>query len=108
MGEKPINASYIAQAWAHSHEEDTVTTTVYRPANFQFPPSRGRKGFHLDPSGTVTFRNPSPTDQSVTSIGTWKLSGERLELSPNGESTQILNIESVDPDRLVVQKVRPR
>jgi hypothetical protein len=101
---KQIDASHLAQAWLHSHEEDTATTTVYRPAQFPFPPSRGRKGFHLQPGGTLTARKPGPTDQTLTTAGTWKLAGDQLELSPHDEGTQTLCIESVEPDRLVVQK----
>ena len=105
MSIKAIDVSHLAQAWLHSHEEDTATTTVYRPAKFPFPPSRGRKGFHLQPGGTMTVRKPGPTDQTMTAAGTWKLSGEKLELSPQGEGRQILRVESVEPDRLVVQKM---
>ena len=104
MSKKTIDVSHLAQAWLHSHEEDTATTTVYRPAKYPFPPSRGRKGFHLQPDGTLTARKPGPTDQTVTSAGTWKLEGEQLELSPQGSGAQTLCIESVEPDRLVVQK----
>jgi hypothetical protein len=104
MNSNAIDVSHVAQAWVHSHEEDTATTTVYRPANFPFPPSRGRKGFHLQPGGTMTARNPGPTDQTVIANGRWKLAGDQLELSPQGEGAQVLRIESVEPDRLVVQK----
>lgn len=104
MSSQRIDVTHLAQAWLHSHEEDTATTTVYRPAKFPFPPSRGRKGFHLHPGGTLTARKPGPTDQTLSAAGTWRLSGEKLELSPQGERTQILSIESVEPDRLVVQK----
>jgi hypothetical protein len=101
---KAIEVSHLAQAWVHSHEEDTATTTVYRPVNFPFPPSRGRKGFHLQQDGTLTSRKPGPTDQTLIAPGTWKVAGQQLELSPQGEDKQILCIESVKPDRLVVQK----
>jgi hypothetical protein len=104
VSNKTIDVSHVAQAWVHSHEEDTATTTVYRPAKFPFPPSRGRKGFNLQPGGILTARKPGPTDQTVIATGTWKLIGEQLELSPQGEGTQILCIKSVEPDRLVVQK----
>src|SRR5882724_5737814 len=104
MSSKKIDVSHLAQAWVHSHEEDTATTTVYRPAKYPFPPSRGRKGFHLQPGGTLTARAPGPTDQTVTSGGTWKLAGQELELSPQGGGTQILKIEALEPERLVVQK----
>jgi hypothetical protein len=104
MRRAKIEASHVAQSWLHSHEEDTATTTVYRPAGFPFPPSRGRRGFHLQPGGILAARNPGPTDQPVTTAGTWKLTGDQLELSPQGGGTQKLRIESVDADRLVVRK----
>jgi hypothetical protein len=104
MSRKPIDVRHLAQAWVHSHEEDTSTTTVYRPAGFPFPPSRGRKGFHLQPDGTLIARHPGPTDRTETAAGTWKLTGDQLELSPEGEPSQTLCIESVEPDRLIVQK----
>ncbi len=105
MSSKPIDESHLAQAWVHSHEEDTATVTVYRPANFPFPPSRGRKGFHLQPGGILTARKPGPTDQTVTATGKWKLAGEHLEIAARGEGTRILSIDSVQPDRLVVRKI---
>jgi hypothetical protein len=103
MSGKTIDVSHLAQAWVHSHEEDTATTTVYRPAKFPFPPSRGRKGFRLLPDGTMSTRRPGPTDQTERGTGTWKLVGDQLELSPDGEEPEVLCIELVEPDRLVVQ-----
>jgi hypothetical protein len=108
MSNKTIDVSHLAQAWVHSHEEDTETTTVYRPAKFPFPPSRGRKGFHLQPDGSLTIRGPGPTDRVVSATGTWKVLDDQLELSSKAEGTQILRIESVQPDRLVVQKTSTR
>ena len=103
MSSKAFDPSQLAKAWLHSHEEDTGTSIVYRPANFPFRPSRGRKGFHLRPDGTLTFRQPGAADQTETADGTWKLEGENLELVAPG-CTQTLCIESLEPDRLVVSK----
>jgi len=108
MSSKKIDVSLLAQEWVHSHEEDTATTRVYRPARFPFPPSRGRRGFHLQPGGTLTARKPGPTDRTVVAAGRWKLRDERLELSPQGEDAQILHVESLEPDRLVVKKIPVR
>lgn len=49
-------------------------------------------------------RKPGPTDRTMKSDGTWKLSENHLELSPQGGSTQSLTLALVEPDRLVVQK----
>jgi hypothetical protein len=103
MESKAFDLSQLAQAWLHSHEEDTATSTVYRPAKFAFRPSRGRKGFHLRADGSLTCRQPGAADQTETADGTWNLEGKNLELAgPDG--TQTLAIESLEPDRLVVSK----
>ena len=104
MSGKKIDEALLAQAWVHSHEEDTPKTMVYRQAAYRFPPARGRKGFELQPGGTLILRKPGPTDQPVAAAGTWRLTGDQLELAPQGGGTQTLTIESVEPDRLAVQK----
>ena len=103
MSSEALEKSQLTKAWLHCHEEDTPTSTVYRPAEFPFGPSRGRTGFHLRPDGTMTFRQPGATDQTETTGGTWKLEGDNLELAGRG-SSQNFRIESLGPDRLVVSK----
>jgi hypothetical protein len=104
MSSIKIDVAHLAKAWVHSHEEDTATTSVYRPANYPFPPARGREEFYLQPDGTLAAGRPGPTDQTLTAAGTWRLAGNELELAPQGESAQNLCIESIEPDRLVVKK----
>jgi hypothetical protein len=103
MSSKALDMSHLAKVWLHSHEEDTATSTVYRPAEFPFRPSRGRKGLNLRRDGSLTFRQPGAADQTETTDGTWKLDGDNLELAAPG-NTQTLCIESLEPDRLVVSK----
>ena len=88
--------------WVHSHEEDSPTTLVFRPAAWDFPPSRGRTGFELRPDGTYTGSEPGPTDAPAESQGTWTLEGDRLVLSSDGDRS--FEIESAEPDRLVVRR----
>ncbi len=105
MSNQKFDVSHLTQHWLHSHEEDTPTSTVYRPAKFSFPPSRGRKGFDLKPDGTLIAKKPGATDQTETRAGTWKLVDNKLQLSVGGDApAQTLSIESVEPNRLVVVK----
>ena len=53
-------------------------------------------------------RKPGPTDRTMKSEGTWKLSENQWELSPQGGSPQSLTLALVEPDRLVVQKASTR
>jgi hypothetical protein len=95
------------QRWLHSHEEDTATERVYRPAAHPFPPSRGRTGFELRPDRTCTRIGIAARDGSSETGCTWSYAddGEPVAtLSLEGGGSQVLRIVSVDADRLVVRK----
>ena len=107
MKKKQSIQEVLQQHWVHSHEEDTGTEMVFRPATFKFPPSRGRRGFELKPDGTLVDYGIAPTDGPQATRGTWELEdGNRLVLHPSSPSqpVRILPIASVDEDRLVVKK----
>lgn len=96
----------LARRWLHSHEEDTPTERVYRPADYAFPPSRGRMGFELKPGGTCVRIGISPRDGSTEQHCTWKVGRGReptLTLEAGGQREE-LRVVSVDADRLVVRK----
>jgi hypothetical protein len=99
---KELNRNALVGRWMHSHEEDTDAHTVFRPATFAFPPSRGRKGFELRSDGSMTSFGVGPTDRRESSEGKWKLSGEELTLE--GDERKSHKIASVDKEKLVVQK----
>lgn len=97
----------LLQTWIHSHEDDTATERVYRPAGYAFPPSRGRTGFELRPDRTFTRIGISPRDGSTRTDGTWEYeeNDERvLTLSPSAGQREIVRIMSVAPDRLLIMK----
>jgi len=97
----------LQQHWVHSHEEDTDTEMVFRPASFAFPPSRGRRGFELKPGGVLVEVGPSPADRKQRSEGAWRLEdGNCLAFCdrPGAPPRRVLHIASLAPDRLVVKK----
>lgn len=104
---KDADREALQQRWLHSHEEDTETEMVYRPASFSFPRSRGRTGFELRPNQTLVDVGIAPTDRPRELAGTWDLEGDEsksLLLRPAGSAPRKLSIVSVAPDRLVVRK----
>ena len=106
MKRKP-SQEVLCQHWIHSHEEDTASEIVFRPANFKFPPSRGRKGFELKAKGVLVATGIGPTDRPVETQGKWKLesAGRLVFYSTSGpEPTRVMDISSVDKDRLVIKK----
>jgi hypothetical protein len=96
----------LHRRWIHSHEEDTATEIVYRPATFNFPRSRGRKGFELKPDGTLADVGIGPTDRPSETTGTWRIEHDKIACYRAAESTpfRVMQIASVDEDHLVVTK----
>jgi hypothetical protein len=96
----------VRQRWVHSHEEDTDKEMVFRLADFQFPPSRGRRSFELKPDGNLVEGRIGPADRPLETQGTWELDDDdRLVLRPEASETpHIMQIASVDEDRLVIEK----
>lgn len=109
MENKEILEKKIQQSWIHSHEEDTENEMVFRPADFDFPLSRGRAGFELKPDHKLVELNIAPTDAYEEEAGSWdlQLSGENdltLELNTESSAPRKLQVKSVEEDRLVVEK----
>lgn len=96
----------LQNRWLHSHEEDTATDTVYRPASYAFPRSRGRQGFELHADRSLIEIGIAPADGAQESPGTWALNGSLLQLFGSSSRTPVREMEivSVDDDRLVVKK----
>lgn len=92
--------------WVHSHEEDTATERVYRPAEFPFPPSRGRTGFDLKPDHRCTAFEIAPADGSEEYSATWELDADdRLTIyDDRRRPVRVLQVVAVDAERLVVRK----
>jgi len=96
----------LQRRWVHSHEEDTDKEMVFRPAAFEFPRSRGRRSLELKPDGSLVEGGIGPTDRPVETQGTWELENDtRLVLRPDpSETPRLMQIASVDEDRLVIEK----
>ena len=102
-----IEKGALPQRWVHSHEEDSDTEMVYRPASYKFPPSRGRSSFELRPDGTVLESSPGPSDRSEHSQGTWRLDAGKnlvIDQGSGGQGSRVLKLVSAGRDRLVVKK----
>ena len=102
-----ISADFLNQHWVHSHEEDTAAEMVFRPATFDFPRSRGRKGFELKPDGSLIETGIGPTDRPSRASGTWRVDDDgKIAFYGKSESTpnRVMQIASADKDRLAIKK----
>jgi hypothetical protein len=106
MAEK-IPLQELLGHWIHSHEEDTPTEMVFRPAQHRFPPSRGRHGFELRPDGSYVEMGIGPADKPKQAQGTWDLKDDNqiaIRMGADREPRRVLNVSSLDKDRLVIRK----
>ncbi len=67
--------------WMHSYEEDTEGVKVYRPASYDFPPSRGRTGFQLNEDKSFINYEIAPADGIVERKGSCNIEGNKMALS---------------------------
>jgi hypothetical protein len=90
--------------WLHSHEEDEGDVLIYRPAGYDLPPARGRRGLEFRPDGELVVIGPGPADKPEAAAGHWEpAGGHRARVSlPSGEPHE-LEIVSAAPDRLAVR-----
>jgi hypothetical protein len=109
MDTKSVVAS-LQKHWVHSHEEDTETLNVFRPASFRFPPSRGRKSFVLMPHGKLVEHSIAASDGTKEVLGTWKLDDNNETLAfysdASAKPMSVMRIVSVDKQKLVVVKMQ--
>ena len=102
MPEKP--EELLAKCWLHSHEEDTAIEMVFRPANYAFPPSRGRTGFDLHPDHCCMQIGIAPADGPEEQAATWEFKHKTLTISHPSAPKRVLKVVSVTADRLVVKR----
>ncbi|MGW1088405.1 hypothetical protein ACWD4L_19285 [Streptomyces sp. NPDC002596] len=92
--------------WVHSFEEDTEGMTVYRPADYPFPPARGRRGLEFGQDGTCIDHPVGRGDAPDTVPGHWQLvEGRRLAISfpGNGRPDRELEILRCNEDVLEIR-----
>src|SRR5215210_2386437 len=106
-GEMATLQECILRQWVHSHEEDTQDVRVYRPAGYDFPPSRGRVGYEFREGGELVYYGIGRTDGSEVSSGRWTIEGtKRVRIDVDNERIQpvILEVVFCDDDTLKVRR----
>ena len=77
----------LFRRWVHSREEDEGDLRVYRPAGYDLPPARGRRGIEFRPGGELLVYGPGPADRPTARPG-------RMD---------DVEVVSVEPDRLTLR-----
>lgn len=92
--------------WLHSREENEGGVRVYRPEDYQFPPSRGRDGFEIRPEGEFIQLSIAPTDGLLETAGEWSIDGDRISVSLEDGTEYTLHVVG-DGDDLWIER-RPK
>lgn len=74
------NSQYLFSAWKHSYEEDEEGLSVFRTADYTFPPSRGRRGFTISSNGTFIDQPIAAADGNDYVKGRWVHKNGDLEV----------------------------
>lgn len=93
--------------WIHSHEEDTPDVRVYRPADYPFPPARGRDGFEFRPDGELVYLGIARADGTEESNGRWTVEASnrvRIEVQSERIEPFTLEVVSCDGEMLKVKR----
>jgi hypothetical protein len=98
-----VTSDKLLGRWAHSHEEGQSNGLVFRPADFAFPPSRGRTTLVFAAGGDLQVEGPGPDDRRRTTSGRWSLQGNILTTTAPGWSGAF-DIEAVDERALVLRR----
>ncbi|MCB9289661.1 MAG: hypothetical protein H6560_20325 [Lewinellaceae bacterium] len=100
------NPEELIGSWVHSHEEDTEAVRVYRPASFDFPPTRGREGFEIKEGGECIYHGIAPSDGSTSEPASWSWEGDNtLIIRPKAEGAEnmVMEVVSVNEEMLKVK-----
>lgn len=97
----------LTRQWVHSFEEDSGDLTTYRPADYQFPPARGRAGIEFHADGTFTERQIGPADALVEVRGRWQYGGSglvRVSFDDPGRPERMFEIVECTDQKLQVRR----
>jgi hypothetical protein len=94
--------------WVHSREQDSEDVQVYHPDTYNFPPSRGRRGFEIKRDGRFIQYGIAPDDRQKRNEGRWFVEGTNtigIELAAPETKRYKIKIVSCDNDTLKIQRL---
>ena len=97
----------LFRMWFHSREEDAGGTMVYRPAEYEFPPARGRRGLEIKANGSFVLYEIAPTDGGLPVPGRWEALGAdviRMRFDDRQRAPFVLHIVSCTKHMLKVKR----
>jgi hypothetical protein len=97
----------LFRRWQHSFEEDHDGVQVYRPAEFNFPPARGRSGLEFQPDGAFIRYAIGRGDAPAPQPGRWRMAAPsrwNVQQDSPGAAEQTIDIVRVDDQILEIRQ----
>ncbi len=96
----------VCGRWLHVHEEDTEDQMVFRPADAELPPARGRMGIDLRPDGSFAEAGLGASDVPEEATGSWSVEGDTIMLSEGASQgvPRTMEVVTADESRMVVRR----
>ena len=103
-----MKCDQVSGRWVHVQEEDTEDEMVFRPADAELPPSRGRRGFELREDGTFVETGLGARDIPEEATGSWTFEDGIITLSEGATQgvPREMEVVTADEERLVIRKRR--
>lgn len=71
----------LCQCWKYSYEESEEDMKIYRPCDYNFPPSRGREGMTFMTNKKFVYNAIAPTDGFMELKGNWEMEEDILTMN---------------------------
>lgn len=104
--------SEIFKHWIYSHqdnEDQRPSVSVFRPSDYKFPPSRGRRGFEIRRNGQFILYEIGPDDRPVKRVGEFKVEAPnkiKVYFEDKKESAFSLGIVSLEENNNLLRVER--
>jgi hypothetical protein len=99
----PVNKKHIYGQWVEMREEATPDCIIFRSADADLPPARGRRQLDLNQAGYALAGRPGGDDRvSFGDAAIWHLKGDQLSIDA-GEWKGKYKIKEADSEKLVLQ-----
>lgn len=98
--------SELFKTWIHSREDRDIRSnvSVYRPSDYPFPPSRGRRGFEIKKNGEFVLHEIDRTDKPIRMVGKFTLEGpDTINVYLEDKKPFILRIVSIEDDGQILR-----
>jgi hypothetical protein len=99
----------IFKHWIESREDkdSTPNVSVFRPSDYKFPPSRGRRGFEIKKTGEFILHEIGATDRPVQMVGKFTVEGpNKIKVDQTGLRPFTLRIVAIEDNGNILRVER--